>query len=149
MIALQNLKVAGTGLLTSATNATATTKAFDMFGADYASVLVIGVPASAATASSHWTSIVLQEGDAATGAWSDVPGFVSGTDFTVAGNASTSEPYIAKLDVDLRGRKRYLNVEVQAANSTLDDFRVVVLKGRNEEAPNSASEAGVTNWVKG
>lgn len=147
MIALQNVKILSSGPLTAATDATATALVIDTRDFGYASILFSGAVATAA-ATVTFTSIALMEGDT-TSSYSAVSGFVSGTDFTITASNDTVAPFLLKFDVNLAGRKRYLTVRRQAANSNYDDHQIIAMLGWPAEAPNSASEAGLENWVKG
>lgn len=149
MIALQNCKVVSAGDLTAATNANANGITIDTLGYKYCSIIFSGAVATSG-GTSTWTSLSLIQSDTTTLSTSDtVSGFVSGTDFTITASNDTVNPYIAKFDVNLAGKKRYLGVARQAASTAYDDHQIVALLWRGDEAPNSADEAGVENWVKG
>lgn len=149
MIALQNTKIVSAGVLTAATNANANGITIDTLGYDYCSIIFSGAVATSG-GTSTWTSLSLIQSDTTTLSTSNtVSGFVSGTDFTITASNDTVNPFIAKFDVDLRDKKRYLGVARQAASTAYDDHQIIAILGRASEAPNSASEAGVENWVKG
>jgi len=88
----------------------------------------------------------LQEGDT-TASYSDVSGFVGGTDFTVPTPGNTSDSNVVRFDVSLRGRKRYLNVYAtpNAASVIASNVRL----GKAEDGPDSASAKGVKAAVTG
>jgi hypothetical protein len=65
--------------------------------------------AAAGTASAVATVLKLQSSDT-NGSFSDLTGYVGGTDFTIPTPANTNDTVVVRFDVDLRGKKRYLNV---------------------------------------
>lgn len=79
----------------------------DCKGYNHASIDVAYEPAS--TASAVATVLKLQQSDT-DGSYADVTGYVGGTDFTIPTPASTSETVVVRFDVDLKGKKRFLNV---------------------------------------
>jgi hypothetical protein len=44
------------------------------------------------------------------GSYADLTGYVGGSDFTVPTPANTTDTVVVRFDVDLKGKKRYLNV---------------------------------------
>lgn len=147
MIALQNVKILSTGPLTAATDATATALVIDTLDYKYCSIIFSGAVATAA-GTSTWTSLALMQGDT-TSSYAAVSGFVSGTDFTITASNDTVAPFLAKFDVDLEGKKRYLTVRRQAASTAYDDHQIIAILSRADVAPSTAALAGLENWVKG
>lgn len=144
---LENSKsVTQIGTADTATNATAQ-HSVDTLGFAVASVDVIFEPVAAAgTNSAVAIALKLQEGDT-TASYSDVSGFVGGTDFTIPTPGNTSDSNVVRFDVSLRGRKRYLNVYAtpNAASVIASNVRL----GKGEDGPSSASEKGVKAAVTG
>lgn len=66
--------------------------------------------------------------------------------FTI-GIANATDPNVALLCVDLRGRKRWLQVDISPV-TTMDVVAVAFLT-RNDEMPNSITKAGVHTLVEG
>ena len=82
----------------------------DCKGYAHASIDVAYEPVAAAgTASAVATVCKLQSSDT-DGSYADLTGYVGGTDFTVPTPANTSDTVVVRFDVDLKGKKRYLNV---------------------------------------
>lgn len=93
----------------TATNATAS-GTVDTKGFDYATFDV--VLDSAASTSNNPVTLQLKENDNTVAtSFATVSGYVGDTDFTIP-NADTANPQVVKFNVDLRARKRYLEVEV-------------------------------------
>ena len=136
------------GTADTATNATHQ-HSIDTLGFDYASIDVVFEPVAAAgTNSSVAVALKLQEGDT-TSSYSDITAFVGGGTggFTIPTPSDSTSANVVRFDVDMRGRKRYLNVyatpnvaSVVASNARL---------GKPEEGPTSASGKGVLGAVSG
>lgn len=73
-------------------------------------------------------------------------GFTGDSDFTIPA-AVTEGDWNAKFNVDLLGRKRYLKLEVSPL--TTQTIAAVANLGRNDEAPNTSTEAGCNVLVEG
>lgn len=132
-------------LPTSTTNGgTATGNAIDTMGADFASIDVFATTAD--VVSNTLSVLRLQEADV-TNASSFATVAVSGTDFTLATNAytSTAGQNIWKMNVDTRGRKRYLRV--LASPQTTMTLSAIANLHRMSEAPINAAKANVLNLV--
>jgi hypothetical protein len=154
MISTQGAKVVqAIGPVIVATNATASA-AVDTLGYDYATVLISVPKASATDSSASFSTVSIAQGDAATGAWTDISGFTGATAssssaFLIPTNNDTSVGATIKLDLNLLGRKRFLKVYVTpsiAANTTTD---VKVILTRAEQLPTTATAAGVALLVQG
>jgi hypothetical protein len=129
------------------TTATTHQHSIDTLGFSYASVDVVFEPvASAGTNSAVAIALKLQEGDT-TAAYSDISGFVGGTDFTVPTPSDTNSTNVVRFDIDLRGQKRFLNVFAtpQAASVVASNARL----GKGEDGVDSASEKGAGAAVSG
>lgn len=123
---------------TSTTSLVVDTQSFD-----YASFTVL----RASNAATTFASVLRVEESDDNSAYSNVPGYVGGTDFTIPAVTDTANTAIVKLDVDAKVRKRYLRVSVQPSASI-----AVAIAGRlsrGENAPTTASEAGCIGWVRG
>jgi hypothetical protein len=119
------------------------TLTIDTIGYNYVSVTAL----RASNASTVFASALkIQHSDDNT-AYSDVSGFVGGTDFTIPAVSDTTSVAIVKMDVDTKARKRYLKVTATPAVSV--NTVVTARLSRGENAPSTATEAGVIGWVKG
>lgn len=107
MFPLQNTKTVNVVAQTStATNAT-TTGLVDTLGFD--SVAVDSFLDSAAATSSNPATLKLQECDTSNGTFADITGLVGdATDGFTIPAADTANAQIVRMNVDMRGRKRYL-----------------------------------------
>jgi len=112
----------------------------DTSGFKYASIDVVYSPFTAATAS-YASVLKIQESDASGSGQADV----SGLSVTAGAGSTTgaSVGAIARFNVDLRGRKRYLTVVTSPGNTV-----AIVSNARLSKAEQhavTASEAGVNN----
>jgi len=82
-----------------------------------------------------------------TSSYSDVTGYVGGTSFTIPTPSATSDTSVVRFNVDMRGRKRYLNV--YATPNAASPVVSVARLGKPEESPVAASAAGVDVFVSG
>lgn len=127
----------------TAVGTSAVTLTIDTLGYDYASVSVL----RASNASTVFASVLKVEQSDDNSSYSAVSGMTGGTDFTVPAVSDTSVASIVKLDVDTKGKGRYLKVTATPAVSV--NTVVSARLSRGENAPSSASEAGCIGWVKG
>ena len=137
-VACTKSAAAGKGAVyTSSQTATLT---LDTIGYEYASIDVIAGPA--ASTSSVFQTLTLTESDASTGTYSTVTGFSGDLKPTAyAGQTVTDAMTVSRLDVDLRGKKRYLQVK---ASPNTDTVIVVSARlGRGEVGPVDATGKGV------
>ena len=146
MFHAQNDKVLAT-LPTAAVGATATsTLTIDRLGYDHVSVSAI----RASNASTVFASVLkVEESDSSGSGYSDVTALVGGGSggFSIPAVSDTNSAAIVKMDIDARAKKRYLRVSMTpGASATLG---IVAHLSKAEEAPVSASEAGVIGLVKG
>ena len=129
--------------LPSAAATSVSTLVVDTQSWDYASFTVL----RASNAATTFASVLKIEESDDNSAYSNVTGFVGGTDFTIPAVTDTANTAIVKLDIDTKVRKRYLKVSVQPSASI-----AVAVEGRlsrGENAPSTAAEAGCIGWVKG
>jgi len=145
MIHAQNHKVVAE-LPTAAVGSTATaTLTIDTRGYDHASVTVL----RASNASTVFANVVKVEESDDNSSYSNVTALVGGGTggFTIPAVSSTSSAAILKLDIDTKAKKRYLKVSyTPGASATV---AMVARLGRAEEAPSTASDAGVIGLVRG
>ncbi len=146
MIHAQNDKVvAELPTSTTASNGTATLT-IDTLGYDHASIVV----ARASNASTTFASVLkVEESDSSGSGYSNVTALVGGGTggFTIPTVSDTAATSLVKMDVDCRGKKRYL--KVSATPNTAVNVSIQARLSRGEVAPSSASEAGVLSLVKG
>lgn len=121
------------------------THVVDTLGYKFASIDVMFSPY---TASNVAIANVLRVGDADTagGTPTNISGLVGGTDFTIATTgASTGADIgaVARFNVDLRGKRRFLTVTVTPSTTVAVITNCRLSKGENHAT--SASEAGVNN----
>jgi hypothetical protein len=141
MIHSQMEKVVGS--VPTTVGSSAVTLTIDTRGYDYASVAVL----RASNASTVFASVLKVEESDDNSSYSNVSGFVGGTDFTIPAVTDTAVASLVKLDLDTKARKRYLKVTATPAVSV--NTVVTARLSRGEEAPATALDAGVLAWVKG
>lgn len=124
-----------------ATNATSTGN-IDCLGYDYCSIDIIAD--TAAAVSNNPSVMLVKEGDT-TSSFAAVPGLTGDTDFTIA-NADTANAAITTLDINLKARKRYLQVSLTAAGAATI-YAVTATLSRAEQAPTTATNRGVLQVV--
>lgn len=139
MIHSQMEKVVGT---LPATGSSAVTLTVDTLGYDYASLTVL----RGSNASTVFASVLKVEESDDNSSYSNVSGLVGGTDFTIPTVTDTAGTSVVKLDVDVKAKKRYLKVTATPAASM--PVAITGRLSRGENAPTTASEAGVLAWVK-
>lgn len=112
----------------------------DTAGFKYASIDVVFSPFTAAT-SGYASVLKVQESDAAGSGQADVTGLsiTAGAGSTTGANVGA----VARFNVDLRGRKRYLTVVTSPGNTVAIVTSARLSKG--EQHAVTASEAGVNN----
>jgi len=119
------------------------TLVIDTLGWDHASVTVL----RASNASTVFASALKIQQSDDNSSYADASGFVGGTDFTIPAVSDTASASVVKLDVNTLAKKRYLKVLATPAVSV--NTIVTARLSRGENAPSTASEAGVIGWVKG
>jgi hypothetical protein len=127
----------------TAVGTSAVTLTIDTIGWDHTSVSVL----RASNASTVFASVLKVEESDDNSTFSNVSGFLGGTDFTIPAVSDTSSAAVVKLDVNTLAKKRYLKVLATPAVSV--NTIVTARLSRGENAPSNASEAGCIGWVKG
>jgi hypothetical protein len=127
----------------TAVGSSAVALTIDTLGWDHASVTVL----RASNASTVFASVLKIEHSDDNSSYSDLAGFVGGTDFTIPVVSDTASAAVVKLDVNTQAKKRYLKVTATPAVSV--NTVVTARLSRGENAPATASEAGCIGWVKG
>lgn len=133
-----------------ATAATATNAILDTSGFRSALITVAFNAASATNSNATLASISLQESDqsSATSSFTTISGgggltAASGTSFAIGVNNQTSSGAVLQYAVDLRGRKRYLQlIATNGTAANVTHIAAVASLSRAEQVPNSATEAG-------
>jgi hypothetical protein len=127
--------VVGTTVTSAAATATLT---IDRLGYDYASIdVIVAISATPAnTSASILNVLTLSQGDTTTAGTS-----IYTVAVPAASVAVTSQPSVVRLDVDLRGRGRY--VKVDATPATALATTIVARLGKGEVGPETASAKGV------
>jgi hypothetical protein len=142
MIHSQNTKYVS--LIGGSVGTTEVTATFSRAGYEYATILW---HLDTAAASQPPTTMALSEADGTT--YETVATFVGGTgtdNFTIP-TPNTSTRDLVVFHVDLRKRKK--NLKVGLANTAARVSSVVAILSRANEAPDSATEAGVSTRVIG
>lgn len=119
----------------------------DTLGFDYVSLDVCQEAWGNAgyTSQASFTVLKLEESDASASGYSAVK--TGGTDFTIPTPTSTTADVVVRMDVDCRGKKRYLRVT--ATPYTTGTVYTVARLGKGVEGPVSASAKGVNATVSG
>jgi hypothetical protein len=127
------------GSAATASNASAVLR-LDTLGYDYASFdVVYAATNEAGTTSPASQVLTLKQSDAATTGYDVITGYP--TVAAPTANASSNVATVVRLDVDMRGKKRYL--EVSASPSTSSPVVVVARLGKGEQHPVNAAGKGV------
>ena len=133
---LENSKtVVGTTVTSAAGTATLT---IDRLGYDYASIdVIVAVSATPANTAASILNVLTLSGGETTTAGSSI--------YTVAAPAAsaavTAQPSVVRMDIDLRGKGRYVKVDATPATSLATT--IVARLGKGEVGVDSASEMGV------
>ena len=114
----------------------------DTLGFKYASIDVVFSPFTAATAA-YASVLKVQESDASGSGQADVTGLsiTAGAGSTTGANVGA----VARFNVDLRGRKRYLTVVTSPGNTVAIVTNARLAKA--EQAATDATTAGVNNYA--
>ena len=143
MIQQQNVKVLSTlGAAETASSGTATLT-IDTSGFDHASIAVV----RSSNAATTFMSVLKVEESDDNSSYANVTALVGGAGGFTIGTAITTGASITKIDVDCRGRKRYL--KVSATPSTACIVGINATLSRSEDAIAVAADAGVVSWVRG
>jgi len=113
----------------------------DCYGFKYASIDVVFSPFTAAT-SAYASVLKVQESDTSGSGQADI----TGLSVTAGAGSTTGANYgaIARFNVDLRGRKRYLTVVTSPGNSVAVVTNARLSKA--EQGPTDATGAGVNDY---
>lgn len=122
--------------------AATTTGTIDTLGYDYCSIDLV---ANTATATTKPTTLVIGEGDTST-AFTDIAATVGGTAYTMPEGPDTSGDWAVKFNIDLKGRKRYLNLQISPGTTAI--FASVANLFRGEDAPINTTKAGVVALIE-
>lgn len=143
-LALTRSVAAGKGaVFTSSQTCTMT---LDTLGHRYASIDVVYGPA--ASTSSVAQTLTLQHADAATGTYSNVTGFTGDLKpAAYAGQTVTDTMTTVRLDVDMRGKKRY--VRVQSSPNTDTVIVMSARLGKSEEGAYDTTTKGAKVSAEG
>jgi hypothetical protein len=113
----------------------------DTLGADYASIDVVFSAFTAAT-TSYASVLKLQQSNTSGSGQADVSGF---TITAGAGSTTGGTGAVARFNVDLRGKSRYLTVVTTPGNAAT--IATVARLGKQEDMPITAADMGVNNVV--
>lgn len=140
MISVASTKSVVSGKGSNYTSAQTNTLTLDTLGFDYASIDVIFGPA--ASTSSVAQTLTLRQGDTSGAVTETVAGFTGTLAPTAyAGQTVTSQMTVSRIEVDMRGKKRYLAVN---ASPNTDTVIVIAARlSRGEEGPYDATTKGV------
>ena len=113
----------------------------DTLGADYASIDVVFSAFTAAT-TSYASVLKLQQSNTSGSGQADVSGFsiTAGAGSTTGGTGA-----VARFNVDLRGKQRYLTVVATPGNAAT--ISTVARLGKQEDMPITAAAMGVNDVV--
>lgn len=129
-------------------NASWTTTEIDTKGFDKATIVInLGATDVAMAA------LKVQESDTSGSGFADVTGLVYGTSTNIAGSTSslpgTTNNAVYTFEVDLRGRKRYLDVVATAGNGTAGTFASgVCVLSRATNHPQTAAEKNIADELR-
>ena len=137
-VAMTKSAVSGKGAVY--TSSQTNTLTLDTLGFDHASIDVIFGPA--ASTSSVAQTLTLKQGDTSNAATENVTGFTGDMKpAAYAGQTVTDTMTVSRLEIDCRGKKRYLAV---AASPNTDTIIVIAARlSRAEEGPYDATTKGV------
>lgn len=130
-------------------NASLTTSEIDTAGYDYCEVYVyLGATDIAMTA------LKMQESDTSGSGFADVTGLVYGTSAGIAGTTSalptaTDDNKCFKFEIDLRGRKRYLDLVATCGDGAAGTYATAfALLSRAKDTPVTATERNFGNILR-
>ncbi len=146
MIHLNATRTDARSVASVAANATHTHE-IDTLGYEAVSIDVVYSPFTATTSNAA-PVLRLTQHDVTGTNQTNISGMVGGTDFTVAAGATTGNAgYVARFNVDMRGKRRYLTLYTTPGNAV--GVTSVARLGRAEEAPVNAASGNVGTWVSG
>ncbi len=100
------------------------------------------------------TALAVTESDATGSGHANITGAIFGTSTNSAGSTSslpsaTDDNKLFCIDIDLRGRKRFLDLTATAGDGSAGTYIVAwAVLSRGEEAPNTATERGVSQLLR-
>lgn len=146
----QNKKLAAVVFPTALLDdASATTTEIDTLGFDYCEIIVYYGTSDIAMA-----ALAVTESDASGSGHANVTGLVYGTSVNTAGSTSTlpsatDDNKFFKFEIDLKGRKRYLDTTITAGDGTAGSWIYAWAElTRKGEGIDSASEAGCSQILR-
>lgn len=150
MVPAQNVKwVSVTPPAAIVDNASYTTGEIDTAGWDYCTVICyLGATDIAMTA------LAVTESDTSGSGHANVTGLVYGTSTNIAGSTSslpsaTDDNKFFVFQIDLRNRKRYLDVTATAGNGTAGTYATIfACLSRGKILPDTAAEAGAADILR-
>lgn len=132
-------------------NGAYTTTPVDTLGFDYVQILVHfgNVPADVAL-------LKVQECDTVGGAYADITGTIVGTALDIEGNATVlptavgGDNAVVLFEIDMRGRKRFLDLLCTAGNGggTVTEMSAVAIMSRGEICPMTVAERGAADILR-
>ena len=121
----------------------------DTLGYDYAEIIVcLGATDIALTA------MAITESDVTASGHANVTGLISGTSANIAGSTSTlpsatNDNGIFLFEIDLRGRKRFLDATITVGDGTVGGFYTCVTRlSRSKISPQTAAEKGCVEVMR-
>lgn len=126
-----------------------TTAEIDTANFDYAQIVVYLGATDIAVA-----TLAVTESDTSGSGHANVTGLVWGTSNNIAGSASTlpsatDDNKFFIFDIDLKGRKRYLDVSFTAGDGTAGTFATVFcILSRADETPTTAAQRGAAEILR-
>lgn len=130
-------------------NASYTTAEIDTQGFDYLTLVV-----SLGATDIAMAALAVTESDASGSGHANVTGLVYGTSTDIEGNTSAlptalQDDGIFLFEIDLRGRKRYIDVTATAGDGTAGTFATILgILSRAEQRPFSITEKGATGVLR-
>ena len=130
-------------------NASLTVAELDCLGWDYCEILVILGATDIAM-----SALTVTESDTSGSGHGDVTGLIFGTSANTAGDtsslpAATDDNDIFKFEIDLRKRKRYLDLTATVGNGTAGAYvAVIAILSRGRVTPSTAAEAGCNQILR-
>lgn len=122
-------------------NASYTTDVLDTVGFGYCAILV-----SLGATDIAMAALKLQQSDANGSGFADVTGAVGGVDFTLP--SATDDNKVVAFFVDLRGKKRYLDIVATAGNGSVGTYAsVVAILSEGSITPDDITERGLVAQV--
>ena len=96
----------------------------------------------------------VQEATSSGGSFSDISGLVFGTDNNIGGSASTlpasdDDNKLFIFDIDLKARKRYLDLIATNGNGSVGGFMsAIAILSRGKQAPITAADRGCSQILR-